>query len=155
MKNINSRIIKRFNEIYDNTNINSADGIYKKMNREGYSITVKTVRDSLKKTKKEMNYFIPDRDEETDDDEYYDDNDDDEYSDDEEEKTQHNSRDLPIPAGLSTYIKPPEVPIAYNPTRDPQYMFGVALMPKYCLDDKGRLIKIKEYINKNGCKWIN
>ena len=23
-------------------------------------------------------------------------------------------------------------------------MFGVALMPKYCLDDEGRLIKIKE-----------
>ena len=54
MKNINSRIIKRFNEIYDNTNVNSADGIYKKMNREGYSITVKTVKDLLKKNLKKF-----------------------------------------------------------------------------------------------------
>ena len=109
------------------------------MSREGYGITVKTVRDLLKywsRRIKKLNNFISDRDEEIDDEEYFDDA---EYSDDE-----YNSLDLPIPAGLSVYPKPSKVPIAYNPSRDPQYMFRVALIPKYCLDDEDRLIKIKE-----------
>jgi len=148
MKNINSRIIKRFNEIYDNTNINSADGIYKKMNREGYSVTVKTVRELLKKKKKEMNYFITDRDEETDDDEYYeDDDDDDEYTDDEEEKVKviKGGPNVHMTPGFSIHLKPPGVPQKYDPSRDPQFMFGVALMKGYCTDDDGsRLMKINE-----------
>ena len=77
------------------------------MSREGYGITVKTVRDLLKywsRRIKKLNNFISDRDEEIDDEEYFDDA---KYSDDE-----YNSLDLPFPAGLSVYPKPSKVPIA-------------------------------------------
>ena len=114
MKNMNSRALKRFDEMYENTSIHSADGINKKMNREGYSITVKAVRYLLKKKKKEMNEFITDRDET---DNNHDDDDYTEGEEDEEEeevtgKVIEDGTNVHIPPGISIFLKPPSVPQA-------------------------------------------
>ena len=44
--------------------------------------------------------------------------------------------------GILIFLKP-GVPQAYDPSRDPQFMFGIALMKDYCRDDDGgrRLLK--------------
>ena len=50
-----------------------------------------------------------------------------------------------ITPGISIFLNPPSVPQAYDPSRDPQFIFGVSLMKGYCLDDDGnRLLNINQ-----------
>ena len=75
MNTLSSRVIKKFNDLWDNTNLKSIDSIWKRMNKDGYKISNYQVRHLVHEKRRE---FIVDRDEES---EY---DSDDEYSDDEE-----------------------------------------------------------------------
>ena len=143
MNTLSSRVIIKFNDLWDNTNLKSIDSIWKRMNKDGYKISNYQVRHLVHEKRRE---FIVDRDEESEydsDDEYTDD----EYSDDEEEKVKviKGGPNVHMTPGFSIHLKPPGVPQKYDPSRDPQFMFGLALMKGYCTDDDGsRLMKINE-----------
>ena len=142
MNSITSRIQKKFDELWYDSNLKSIDGIWKRMNKEGYKISNYQVRHLVHEKRCE---HIVDRDEKSEDDD-----DDDEYTDDEEEeqvkgKVIGGGPNVPIPTRLSVFLKPPSVPQAYDPSRDPQFMFGVSLMKGYCLDDDGnRLLNVNQ-----------
>ena len=134
MNSITPTIQKKFDELWYDSNLKSIDGIWKRMNKDGFKISNYQVRHLVHEKRRA---HIVDRDEESEDDD-----DDDEYTDDEEEeqvkgKVNGGGPNVPIPTRLSVFLNPPSVPQAYDPSRDPQFMFGVSLMKGYCLDDDG------------------
>ena len=74
MNSITSRIQKKFDDLWYNSNLKSIDGIWKRMNKDGFKISNYQVRHLVHEKRRE---YIVDRDEESEDD--------DDYIDDEEE----------------------------------------------------------------------
>ena len=140
MNSITSRIQKKFDDLWYNSNLKSIDGIWKRMNKDGFKISNYQVRHLVHEKRRE---YIVDRDEESEDDE---------YSDDEEEEVEvkgeatESGPNVNIPRRISIFLKPPSVPQAYNPSRDPQFMFGVSLMKGCFLDDDGERRLKKEWL---------
>ena len=113
MNKLTPRIIKRFHDIYDYTNVNSVYDIWKQMNDENYKISIKSVKELLKEKRKEILFHITDHDE-NEDDEYNDYEYDTNYSDDvEEEKDLKTVKvidaglNMKVTPGLSVYLHAP------------------------------------------------
>ena len=113
MNKLTPRVIKRLNDIYDYTNVNSVYGIWKKMNEEKYKISIKSVKELLMKKRKEILFHITDHDE-NEDDEYDDDEYDTDYSDDDEEekdlkmvKVIDAGPNMKVTPGLLVYLHAP------------------------------------------------
>ena len=86
------------------------------MNDENYKISIKSVKELLKKKRKEILFHITDHDE-NEDDEYDDDEYDTDYSDDDEEekdlkmvKVIDAGPNMKVTPGLSVYLHAPSVP---------------------------------------------
>ena len=70
MNSITARIQKKFNALWYESNLKSIDGIWKRMNKDGFKISNYQVWHLVHEKRRE---YVVDRDEESDDDEYTDD----------------------------------------------------------------------------------
>ena len=130
MNSITSRIQKKFDDLWYNSNLKSIDGIWKRMNKDGFKISNYQVQHLVHEKRRE---YIVDRDEESEDDEYSDEEE--EEEEDVKGKVLEGGPNVHMTPGISIFLKPPGIP--QDPTCDPQFMFGVSLMKGCCLDDDG------------------